>query len=38
VIANPFATLFYPPILEGALKEMGHSFAVAVGIGERGLE
>ena len=38
VIANPFTPLFYPPILEGALKEMGPSFAVAVGIGERGLE
>jgi len=38
IIANPFSPLFYPPILEEALREMGPSYAVAVGMAERGLE
>jgi type IV pilus assembly protein PilM len=37
-IANPFSGLFYPPILEKTLKEMGPSYAVAVGAALRGLE
>jgi len=37
-IANPFSDLFYPPILEEALKEMGPSFAVAVGAALRDLD
>lgn len=38
VIAEPFTSLFYPPILEQTLKEMGPSWAVAVGAAMRGLE
>lgn len=38
VIADPFASLFYPPILEQTLKKMGPAWAVAVGAGMRGLE
>jgi len=30
-IANPFANIFYQPILEKKLKEMGPSYAIAVG-------
>ena len=37
-IANPFASLYYPPILEGTLKEMGPSYAIAVGAALRCLE
>lgn len=37
-IANPFIDIFYPPVLEGILKEMGPSYAIAVGIALRGFE
>jgi len=37
-IANPFSNLFCPPILEETLKEMGSSYAIAVGVALRGLE
>jgi len=37
-IANPFANIFYPQILEESLKNMGPSFAIAVGMALRGLE
>lgn len=37
-LANPFAEIFYPPILEQTLKEMGPSYAIAVGMALRGLE
>lgn len=37
-IANPFASIFYPPQLEGTIKAMGPSWAVALGAGLRGLE
>ncbi|MDO8436199.1 MAG: type IV pilus assembly protein PilM [bacterium] len=37
-IANPFKNIFYPPILEKTLKEMGPSFAIATGMALRGLE
>lgn len=37
-IANPFASLYYPPVLNDALKEMGPAYAVAVGAALRGLE
>lgn len=37
-IANPFHNIFYPPVLEGTLKEMGPGYAVAVGMALRGLE
>lgn len=37
-IANPFARIFYPPILEETLKEMGPTYAIAVGMALRGLE
>ena len=37
-IANPFSNLFYPPILESSLKEMGPSYTIAVGAALRGLE
>lgn len=37
-IANPFLNIFYPPILEKKLKEMGPSYAIAVGMALRGLE
>ena len=38
VIANPFSKTFYPPILEKTLKEMGPSYAIAVGMALRGFE
>jgi len=38
VIANPFSEIFYPPILEKTVKEMGPAYAVAVGIALRGIE
>ncbi len=37
-IANPFINIYYPPILENTLKEMGPSYAIAVGVALRGLE
>ena len=37
-IANPFSSLFYPPILEKTLKKMGPAYAIAVGTALRGLE
>lgn len=37
-IAHPFRTIFYPPILENTLKEIGPSYAVAVGAALRSLE
>ena len=37
-IADPFADLFYPPILENTLKGMGPAYAIAVGVALRGLE
>lgn len=37
-IANPFSQIFYPPILEQTLKEIGPSYAIAVGTALRGLE
>lgn len=37
-IANPFKKIYFPPILEETLKEMGPSFAVVVGLAERGFE
>lgn len=37
-IANPFSNIFYPPILEKTLKQMGPSYATAVGLALRGLE
>jgi type IV pilus assembly protein PilM len=37
-ITNPFSKIFYPPILEETLKEMGPSYAIAVGMALRGLE
>ncbi len=37
-ITNPFSNLFCPPILEKTLKEMGSSYAIAVGMALRGLE
>jgi type IV pilus assembly protein PilM len=37
-IANPFSKIFYPPILESVLKEIGPSYAIAVGAALRGLE
>lgn len=37
-IADPFSSMFYPPILENTLKQMGPSFAIAVGVALRGLE
>ena len=38
VVPNPFANLFYPPILEKKLEEMGPSFSIATGLALRGLE
>ena len=37
-IANPFSNIFYPPILEKTLEEMGPAYAIAVGLALRGLE
>jgi len=37
-IANPFSEISYPPILDKNLKEMGPSYAIAVGAALRGLE
>ncbi len=38
VISNPFSNIFYPPILEKTLEEMGPAFAIATGLALRGLE
>ncbi len=38
IIGNPFSDIFYPPILEDTLKEMGPAYAVSVGAALRGLE
>ncbi len=37
-IANPFSEIIYPPILEQTLRELGPSYAVAIGMALRGLE
>lgn len=37
-IANPFSEIFYPPILDKTLKEMGPAYAIAVGAALRGLK
>ena len=37
-IAAPFSDIFYPPILQEILKEMGPSYAIAAGMALRGLE
>lgn len=37
-IANPFSKIFYPPILEEKIKEMGPTFAIAVGAALEGLK
>jgi len=37
-IGNPFAGMVYPPILEEVLKQMGPSYAIAVGMALKGLE
>lgn len=36
-IANPFSRIFFPPILDETLKEIGPSFAIAVGMALQGL-
>jgi type IV pilus assembly protein PilM len=38
VLANPFAPLFYNPMLDHLLKEIGPAWSVAVGAAMRGLE
>ncbi|MDP2735197.1 MAG: type IV pilus assembly protein PilM [bacterium] len=35
---DPFHSLFYPPVLEDTIKEMGPSYSVAVGMALRGLQ
>ena len=37
-VADPFSDIIYPPILEQTLRELGPSYAVAVGMALRGLE
>lgn len=37
-IADPFSSVSFPPILRSRLKEIGPSFAVALGVGLMGLE
>lgn len=37
-IADPFSRIFYPPILEPTIKQIGVSYAVALGMALRGLE
>jgi len=37
-IANPFAEMVYPPILEETLQKIGPGYSVAVGMALRGLE
>ncbi len=38
LIAEPFADIYYPPILEKTLKEIGPSYAIALGTALRGIE
>lgn len=38
ITINPFSNLFFPPILETTLKEMGSAYAIAIGVALRGLE
>jgi len=38
MLADPFAKLFYPPILSEKLKKMGPSYAIATGMALKGLE
>lgn len=38
IIGDPFVGLFYPQILTPALKEIGPSYAIAVGMALRGIE
>ena len=38
VVADPFANIYYPPILEKNLKAMGPNFGIALGTALRGLE
>lgn len=37
-ISNPFSNIFYPPILEKTLKEIGPLYTIAVGMALRGLD
>lgn len=37
-IANPFSKIFFPPILDRTLEEMGPSYAIALGMALKGLE
>lgn len=37
-VAQPFLGMIYPPILEERLKEMGPTYAIAVGLALKGLE
>lgn len=37
-IADPFFNIFYPPLLEKIIKEIGPSYAIAVGMALRGFE
>jgi len=37
-VGNPFANIFFPPILEKKLELMGPGLAIAVGLARRGLE
>jgi len=37
-VAYPFTDIFFPPILENTLKDMGPGYAIAVGMALRGLE
>ncbi len=37
-IANPFTEIFYSPVLEQTLREIGPSYAIAVGMALRGLK
>ena len=36
-IADPFYNISYPPVLEQTVKEMGPTYAVAIGMALRGL-
>ncbi|MCP6719498.1 MAG: type IV pilus assembly protein PilM [Patescibacteria group bacterium] len=37
-VANPFSKIFFPPILDKTLEEMGPSYTIALGMALRGLE
>lgn len=37
-IGNPFQKIFYPPILEETLKEMGPAYAIAIGLALHGFK